>query len=257
MRAFVDFFNQGWVGITIGLAVAVYIYWRSQRGARIAYHCKTIRVLGAKGHTLPEAVKITFKDQPIENLCRTLVMVWNDGAKIIEGKNIVDTDALRIELGDAAQVLDDRLVKVTREVNKCGLGASLDLSKVNWRQLVIEFDFLDPDDGCVIEIFHTDSGNKPKLIGTIRGMPGGFKNYKQLFPPPGYILPGASAVGVLALGYGVYAYNAGNITNGPTFILLGAILVTLSIGMLILLRRRHPKALSMPEFTRPFVMSPD
>jgi hypothetical protein len=175
----------------------------------------------------------------------------------IEGKNIVDTDALRIELGDAAQVLDDRLVKVTREVNKCGLGASLDLSKVNWRQLVIEFDFLDPDDGCVIEIFHTDSGNKPKLIGTIRGMPGGFKNYKQLFPPPGYILPGASAVGVLALGYGVYAYNAGNITNGPTFILLGAILVTLSIGMLILLRRRHPKALSMPEFTRPFVMSPD
>jgi tRNA G18 (ribose-2'-O)-methylase SpoU len=58
MRAFVDFFNQGWVGITIGLAVAVYIYWRSQRGARIAYHCKTIRVLGAKGHTLPEAVKM-------------------------------------------------------------------------------------------------------------------------------------------------------------------------------------------------------
>jgi hypothetical protein len=183
MNQLLDFLNQGWVGsaigiggIIIGALLGVYFYRRSRQGAQIAYHYKTVRVLGAMGHTLPEAVKITFRNRQINNLCRTLILVWNNSDKTIYGANIVKEDPLRIRIGKGALVLDARIVKVTREVNKW---ESLDIFSIDPAETNISFDYLDAGDGCVIETFHTESNDTPILLGSIHEMPKGFLHSAQ------------------------------------------------------------------------------
>jgi len=256
MEAIFDFLNQPWVGsaiailgIVVGVLIAAYFYWKAERGAQLAYHYKVVRVLGGRDSVLPEAVRITFHDQPIQNLCRSLILVWNSGKKTIEGRNIVDADPLRIDMGDGTQVLDARLIKVSRAVNNCNLMVHLRGEEV---QVAITFDYLDEGDGCVFELFHTDSGTRPKLVGSIREMPRGFKNYKQLFPQDQrtrFFPPMFGAVGLYLLGRGFYLLTDGSLKDAIGSLLFGAFLAGTTLPLAILLRRRYPKTLSMPEFT--------
>lgn len=264
MAVVIEFLSRGWVGNTIGLAglilalvsiwLAYHFYRRSRQGAQIAYHHKTIRVLGAKGHTLPEAVKITFRDRPIENLCRSLVLVWNNSDKTIYGKNIVESDPLRIDMGEGVKVLDDRIVKITREVNNYELGAIVHFQEEveAFMQPVIRFDYLDSGDGCVVEIFHTDGGQLPILRGSIHEMPRGFKNYKQLFPlrSHAYLASFFGFFGVILIGGAIFRLNLeGTLDGGAMWLVMGCLCSVFAAGIAIRHRRRYPKALSMPEFS--------
>jgi len=260
MDAIFDFLNQGWVGLVagvvlfiIGTALSYHFYRRSRQGAQLAYHYWSTRVLGAKGHALPEAVKITFRGEPIENLSRSLVMIWNNSDKTIYGRNIVESDPLRIDLGEKAKVLDSRIVKFTRSVNNCQLHLLVTLDEVMWAQTTIKFDYLDSGDGLVIETFHTEPGKAVRLLGSIHEMPRGFKNYKQLFPLGGpskfFVVPTIGGLGVFLIGLGIDKFIRSDLDHATLPLIFGALLVSMMITALIIFRRRYRKALSMPEFT--------
>ena len=264
MDAFFNFLNQGWVGIAIGLVVAiittalsVHFYRRSRQGAQLAYHHWTGRVLGGRGHKLPEAVRITFRDEVIENLCRSLVMIWNNSDKTVYGKNIVETDLLRINMGEKTKVLDTRIIKVTRPVNNCQVDLHVIMSDdVMWSEPVIKFDYLDSGDGLVVELFHTDTGEAPKLIGSIREMPRGFKDYKNNFPthPFGkfmYVLSWAFAVALTVSAVVIVVsdnFASRSIILAITLMIFGGTFWYFSYAGAFTYRRRYPKVLQRPEF---------
>lgn len=258
MDAVLDFFNQGWVGIVIGLIPGLigWTYYRSRQGAQLAYHYWTSRVLGGKDHKLPEPVKITFRDEPIENLCRSLVLIWNNSDKTIKGENIVESDPLRIDLGEKAKVVDSRIVKSTRSVNSCQVDLQLTPDDVMWAQPVVRFDYLDAGDGLVIEIFHTDWGKAPVLRGSIREMPRGFKNFERYFPAQGFNKFMYYLGPVLSLGFAVAAvwyvvakgFSGDSIFAASMTLVLAAFFWRLTYVGAFKYRRRYPKSLAMPEF---------
>jgi hypothetical protein len=46
----------------------------------------------------------------------------------------------------------------------------------------LDFNFIDRDDGIVVDVVHTGEDSPPRWSGTIKGMPSGIQNYGALIP---------------------------------------------------------------------------
>ena len=97
---------------------------------------------------------------------------------------------------------------------------------------------LDTDDGCVVEVFHTEGEESPKLLGSIKEMPRGFKNYGQRFPTVykrGYqVTIGVGAAFVVAGLTGLFVVESlRGAIGGIMFSLIGAVFMALGSRDLI------------------------
>ena len=118
-------------------------------------------------------MEILYHGKHVDRLTRTHVIFWNSGKRIIHGSDIVADDAVRCELSSGALALEVRVIKHTRDANK--FTAMIDDNSQN--RVLLNFDYLDPKDGAVVELLHTDSVRDPAVKGTIRGVPKGMRDW--------------------------------------------------------------------------------
>lgn len=166
-----QFFNQGWVGSLIGIIgilVAIITFKASKTAKRLVYQSETLKIIGKDSITLDE-IEITYKKKQVPRVIKTTITIWNSGKETINGSDIVEDDKLRIELNEDKEIISLNLIQKTRTVNK--FNAILD--KNNNNKAILTFDYLDPNDGIILEILHTDSKWQPKLKGSIKGLPKG------------------------------------------------------------------------------------
>ena len=104
---------------------------------------------------------MTFKGQPLENVSRSIIGIWNKRGNAVRGTEILPSDPLRFEVEKDDEILQVRLVATSKtQVN-------LSHRQVEGNDLV-EFDFLDNGDGGVFEVLH--KGDKPAVLtGTLPG----------------------------------------------------------------------------------------
>ncbi|WP_430398234.1 hypothetical protein [Ferrovibrio sp.] len=257
-----DMLSVGWVGSVlgiVGLIVAGLTYLGTRQRIKLAYCHMSQRLLGHKDDGLPEGITVQYHGANIPRLSRSILVVWNEGEKTIQRTDLVENDPLRINVGADGKILTATVLKVTRDVNRI----SFDVNKSEPHELHIDFDFIDQNDGAVIELLHTSEKPTAKLTGTVRGLPRGISNYgvvrtqgqfqqkSRLFT---FIQLKVFAYIAIAFGcaFAVFAYMdieppkdpfTGRlffVVAAPAYILLGAILVWL-------LRRKHPKTLSIEE----------
>ena len=169
-----------WLGTLIavlGIVVAFTLYRAAEIGARPVYQRRSFRLIGFNQAELPQAVEILYRGARVERLTKSRVIFWNSGKKIVHGSDIVLDDALRCELSPEALALEVQIVKHTRDANK--FTATIDQTCRN--RVVLSFDYLDPQDGAVIEVLHTDSIRDPTIKGTIRGVPNGILDWGSTY----------------------------------------------------------------------------
>jgi len=176
MEALRAFFSQAWVGILVGVLAGfliAFLFYRASRiGPRPSYQLKALRLIAKDERALPEEVEILFKGMSVPRLTKTHVIFWNSGKALLDGKQIVESDPLRLEFDKDARVLRARIAKATRDTNKFEV-------KINDRspnEVACNFDYLDVGDGAVIELLHTAEKRYPEVRGTIRGVPKGTLN---------------------------------------------------------------------------------
>ncbi|OXI34530.1 hypothetical protein CFB89_07165 [Burkholderia sp. AU16741] len=172
LHTILDALSPGWVGTTVsllafivGVALAIWGILISSKRPRPAVVRLNRRLLGGPMQMLPKNIQILFDGKPVPHIMRTLIWVWNAGNATLRGDDIVAKDRLRLEYASKTQVLSVRVLKVTRTV--IGFTAS---PRDNSSQILIDFDFLDGEDGALIEILHTGKGT-PAFLGTIKGVP--------------------------------------------------------------------------------------
>jgi hypothetical protein len=177
MDALKAFFSQAWVGILVGILagflITFFFYRASRIGSRPSYQLRALRLIAKDERALPEEVEILFKGMSVPRLTKTHVIFWNSGRAMLDGKQIVDADPLRLEFSKDAQVLRARIAKATRETNEF----EVKINDKSPNEVVCHFDYLDVGDGAVIELLHTDEERYPKVQGTIRGVPKGTLNW--------------------------------------------------------------------------------
>jgi hypothetical protein len=171
------FFNQGWVGIVIGIIIAIvvsaYYYRKSRIGPRLVYQTKAYKIIGKDEKAIPDDVKIFFREQQVERLVKNYVIIWNSGYSTFEGKNIVERNPFRAVFN--GRILQVTQLKTTRPENMFQAKISS-----NQNEVIFYLDYLEPEDGAVFEIYHTGDELFPSMEGSIKGLPQGIINWGKI-----------------------------------------------------------------------------
>lgn len=169
MQAIFYFLNQGWVGAIIGVAgvalalISLLLFWRSRISGLVALQSRSVSMIAGGNPVFPDGVEVQYRGTPVQRLTSSTVWIWNAGKKTVRGVDIVGHDPLRLRF--SGEVLNVRIRKVTRKVLKI----IVDTSKEEKKSVCYSFEFLDPDDGGVLEVLHTGPPTAPACTGTIIG----------------------------------------------------------------------------------------
>jgi len=255
MEALRAFFSQNWVGvlgILAGLLIALYFYRASRIGPRPSYQLKALRLIAKDERTLPEEVEILFKGMSVPRLTKTHVVFWNSGKAMLDGKQIVDADPLRLEFSKDAQVLRTRIVKATRKTNEF----EVKINEKSPNEVVCSFDHLNVGDGAVIELLHTDEERYPRVQGSIRGVPKGvlnwgpFRTSRKRHTVMSFVMV-VMGVAVIVLGFFAPHFSKPSTPAEPlpvwAYVILGLAYISLPLSRLWTSRRRFPKSLTIED----------
>lgn len=166
-----DLISQGWFGSAVGLVgigAALLTYLFSRQRKRISYSYSGRTLLGANHQDLPEEISVTYEGRQINKLSRIVFIFWNSGEKIVVGDDIVRADPVRFDFGEEGVILSASVISQSRPV----IGAQVKISDHN-DMVFIDFDFLDPNDGVVIEVLHSGPRGEFSIYGTVKGLPKG------------------------------------------------------------------------------------
>ncbi len=173
----------GWIGGLLGICGLIFgyvTYVRSRRRTTMAYVHLGEHLLGSASDTLPPLIDVLYDGIAIPRLTKSLVIIWNNGENTIAGTDIVVKDPLRLQVGTDGEILSVSVLKTSRVVNDVRIGYSESTAA---NEAMLTFDFLDANDGVVVEILHTSTDRKPRIKGTLRGLPKGFTNLGQFARP--------------------------------------------------------------------------
>lgn len=156
-----------WIGLAIGLiglALSYYFYKKGTRTKRPYCLTFTQSIAGKVLLDIPD-FQITYKGHPIERLAITKLVFWNAGSETITSSDVPAAAPFQIALSEDAEFLSYSLEFVKRNSN--AISMTLDDSKKN---LLVEFDYLDKDDGFVVELLHTGlNDNAIKMQAIFKG----------------------------------------------------------------------------------------
>jgi hypothetical protein len=232
-----------------GAVLSAFFYRRSTRRSQISYHLVRRYLLGYQHQRLPSDMEFRFRGELVYRLDQIKLMLWNDGNITVSDADQVASDPLI--LGGDLRVLDATVTKATRAVNKVRVVISEDRKSVK-----LDFDYLDPGDGAVIEIL-CDQLKAFALLGTFRGMRSGLRKLPSL--PFSWIIVtilvgfAFMAAGVLVLvGYRINeAAEQASLPTLITRITVAVIFLTAFVWLVWLLwkkRRRYPRELTTVDF---------
>ena len=138
-------------------------------------------------------LEVTHKGRPVANVTVSRIAFWNAGNETIQADDIAAKDPPRIAVPEGFEILNHSLAGVSKPANGIKVRANAARQCVD-----ICFDYLDKNDGAVVEIIHTCVfTDEFKLLGSIKGA-GGFKKQRQTHVH--YLSHIIFAVGVLLLG---------------------------------------------------------
>ncbi|WP_421277569.1 hypothetical protein [Aeromonas veronii] len=279
MSKFFEFFNQGWVGSLIGVIgiilgiVGIFSYRISKSAPKPSYQRSSLRLIGREEDNLPNDVAVTYKGNVVERLTKTTLILWNNGTETLDGSNVVEKDPLSISFESEDKILSYKVLKETKDTNAFSVHELPGCQN----KLLFTFEYLDPDDGVVIELLHDSAQKYPKISGTIKGLPEGFidqgrvleqKNInlkgplKIILDRPKLIFGAAIAVGLGMVIFGILpnevrGYIAELLSESSTqktidqqplfFVVFGLFYAAPSAFLLWSRRKKYPKQLEISE----------
>lgn len=162
----------GVLGIVATIIFAVRYRERKAPSAYIANDMK-VATLGA-----PPTLELSYRGKRIPTLTSTYVWFWNAGRRPIRREDIAPKQPIRITVGSAkanVEILDSPIV---RKVTRDSIGFVANQATPN--AVDLSFDFLDYQDGALIEIQHTgEFWTEAEISGVILGAPQGIKRWRR------------------------------------------------------------------------------
>ena len=170
-----EFVGQNWLSTTISvLAIAFAVYEaRRRRGPRLAYQFTGQRLIGARRDRLPTGVEIRFQGTQLPNLTKSQIVVWNKGDGPLRNADVPAHDPIVFSFGEGTRVFIADVARITREVNVCEVAYESGVSS----GVVFKFDFLDRNDGALLQIWHDSRDAVPEVSGTVLGQKEGLVSY--------------------------------------------------------------------------------
>lgn len=264
MQNFLDALSPGWIGTLIGiigLIIAFATYLLTRKRTILSYGAQGISLIGTSDAKLSSDLTVQYKGIDVPRLTKSIIVFWNEGENTINSSDIVPSDLLYIDVGENSKILSVSTAKSSRLVTQidCQINV-LDSSKAR-----LNFEYLDPQDGGVIEVLHTGENKLIKLSGTIKGQPSGIKNHGMIismlpFVKLPYLKTNINIFGFLFIIGGSFLMLAEFYPNIKfidnkinsffpeiSYFIKGSLIIFLGIFVTWFFRRRYPKALHIED----------
>ncbi len=163
------------VGLT-GIGFAFFFYIKMKKKRELSYQLYTTSLIGKKSREIPEAVTLTFSDREIPQITKTTLYLWNSGNETIDRRDIVEYDPIRIMYPKDVEIIQPKIMKKTRDINK----VSIEFGGDELNKAFIFFEYLDKNDGAAFEIQHTGENQIPEVLGSVKGMRKGLVNKSDI-----------------------------------------------------------------------------
>ena len=142
---------------------AIYAGVKGKEKKEISYIVNTHEIVQAGKNMIPE-FQISYRGQTIDDLTVTRFAIWNSGNRLLNSNDIVDTKPLSITSNDdGPHILDASIIKRSEESNKF----TIDKKSAHCAEL--QFDYIDKQDGIIVQILHTGSAKNISLSTLIKG----------------------------------------------------------------------------------------
>lgn len=163
-----EIFQNTWVTIAgflvgiLGLGVGIYTML-SKPKVNPRYFIKNNNLIeevsGMSG------LSIKYKNTDIPNLSVASVLFWNKGKKTLDRSDIAPINPLKIVLDNEYQILDVQTTLTT------DFATNFSYTQTDKNIITLDFDFLDKDEGFVLQIVHTGKSSLDLSIeGKIKGV---------------------------------------------------------------------------------------
>jgi hypothetical protein len=152
------------VGV-LGLILTCIFYLKSRRMKRPCWAIRSNNLVSDFTARLP-ALDIRYANQKVENLTISKIIFWNAGSETIGRDDIAHGDPLEIVAIAPARLLDVKALKANSEPSRFAASLADESHSVAF----LDFDFLDKNNGALIQVVHTGTSSKDvSLRGTIKG----------------------------------------------------------------------------------------
>jgi len=145
----------------IGIILAFIFYYKSLREKKPTFNMITFGLIDNKLSTINN-LEIKYNANLVKNLSLTKVAFWNSGKESIRKSDIATNDQLRIVAKNV--IIYGFEIIIYSEVNE------IITTLINEELINISFEFLNQNDGIVLNIYHSGNKNEDlKLEGTFIG----------------------------------------------------------------------------------------
>ena len=141
---------------------------RSIKKHKLSYHVLSDRIFGGIDSVAPK-LSSYYDSVKINRLNRSYVIIWNSGTEVINGSDVVEKEPISIIVKDG-RILSATVIKINNDSNQFGVNIK------SPDKAIINFDYLNKGDGCVIEILHDSNNLSPFVKGIIKGIQKGLSN---------------------------------------------------------------------------------
>ncbi|WP_412464439.1 hypothetical protein [Flavobacterium mekongense] len=146
----------------IGILLAVIFYFKAIKEKKPNFNIKTFNLIDSKLSTINK-LEIKYNNSIVRNLSVSKIAIWNAGADPIKKDDFAPNDHLRIVSRKDIIIYD---FEISHQESPNDVKANL----ISEKQLNLEFDFLNQNDGLIITVYHSGNTSEDILIlGTFIG----------------------------------------------------------------------------------------
>ncbi len=161
-----DIINKGWFGIVAGLVISIVtgVYFLRKSKQRTALSVEMLHTIIIAPSEPDDRLEVRYDGAPVPRVTKSVAGFWNSGNQVIRRDDISARDPVALRCTESARILQVRMLAETREVIWARHTVHDD------SEILIDFDFLNPEDGFTIEVLHTGQWGAISPAGTIKGM---------------------------------------------------------------------------------------
>lgn len=141
----------------------IWQWFKSKRKKELSCYRNHYRIVKGGKSLFPD-LELKYKDEKIEELVITKYAIWNSGNEVLHKEDIVEIKPLQVYCSEEnTRILDVKILQESEDTNQFVIAG------VNKECARIDFDYIAPKDGIVVQIMHTGEPQDIKVGCKIKG----------------------------------------------------------------------------------------
>lgn len=144
------------ISTILGVVLAIYYGVKSKKVKRLSFINKNLFLMENPREQF-DNIKIFYEDKEINDIVVSKFTIWNSGNTVINQSDMVETKELIITADDTTTILEAKVLYANEETNR------FSVEVLDKNHVLIKFNYIDKNEGCVVQIVYAGSHSCPKI----------------------------------------------------------------------------------------------